>query len=202
VSGDIKVSAWFSERRSVLRWFPHAYFIFRYTIYLLMRSIPRKSMSKNNLWRVRQVERDSFDMRRLSTPAGWHTHSRCFVVYNNLCMNECSKKWRQSSALGTNDVSSTADDLPHTRGLTRLLIGDSLVTGILAFHPINITTISNSFFSVIHKLFNLIWRDQHLWRQKCKVNGVPETINHFAYNFAKCSPILKILSPADWVINV
>ena len=29
-----------------------------------------------------------------------------------------------------------------------------------------------------------------------------ETISHFACNFAKCSPILKILLPADWIINV
>jgi len=30
---------------------------------------------------------------------------------------------------------------------------------------------------------------------------VHETINHFACNFAKCSPILKILL-ADWMMNV
>jgi len=29
------------------------------------------------------------------------------------------------------------------------------------------------------------------------VNGAHETINHFACNFAKCSPVLKILSTAD-----
>ena len=38
--------------------------------------------------------------------------------------------------------------------------------------------------------------------QKCKPNGAHETINHFACNFAKCLPILKIRSPADWMINV
>jgi len=27
-------------------------------------------------------------------------------------------------------------------------------------------------------------------------------MNHFAYNFAKCSPILIILSPGNWVINL
>ena len=30
-----------------------------------------------------------------------------------------------------------------------------------------------------------------------KVNGAYDTINHFACNFAKCSPILKVLSPAN-----
>ena len=52
------------------------------------------------------------------------------------------------------------------------------------------------------QIIQLIWRDQHLWGKKCKVNGVHETISHFACNFAKYSPILKILSPADWIINV
>jgi len=28
-------------------------------------------------------------------------------------------------------------------------------------------------------------------------NGVYDTVNDFAHNFAKCSPILKILSPAE-----
>jgi len=47
----------------------------------------------------------------------------------------------------------------------------------------------------------LIWRDLNLWGQKCKANGVYDTVNHFACNFAKCSPMLKILSPAEWMIN-
>jgi len=33
-------------------------------------------------------------------------------------------------------------------------------------------------------------------------NKVHVSINHFACNFAKCSPTLKILSPADCMINV
>ena len=48
-------------------------------------------------------------------------------------------------------------------------------------------------------LFNC--RVLHLWWQKCKANGVYDTINHFACNFAKCSPILTILSPANWMIT-
>ena len=53
--------------------------------------------------------------------------------------------------------------------------------------------------SVCHaQVIQLIWRDLHLWGQKCKVNGVYDTVNHLACDFAKCSPILKILSPSEW----
>jgi len=50
----------------------------------------------------------------------------------------------------------------------------------------------------------LISRDLHLSGQKCKANGVydNDTVNDFARNFNKCSPILKILSPAEFMINV
>ena len=53
------------------------------------------------------------------------------------------------------------------------------------------------FLSVINKLFNLstefcIFEDKSL-----KANGAYDTINHFACNFAKCSRIFKILSPAQ-----
>ena len=47
------------------------------------------------------------------------------------------------------------------------------------------------------QVIQLIWRDQHLRGQKCNANGAHKTVNHFACNFTKCSPILKILSPAD-----
>jgi len=43
----------------------------------------------------------------------------------------------------------------------------------------------------------LIWRVLRPRGQKCKANVAHETINHFACNFAKCLPILQILSPAD-----
>jgi len=48
-----------------------------------------------------------------------------------------------------------------------------------------------------HKLFNLSGEISIVEEKKCKANGVHEAINHFACNFAKSSPILKILSPAD-----
>jgi len=35
----------------------------------------------------------------------------------------------------------------------------------------------------------LIWRVLHLWKQTFKANEAYDTINHFACNFAKCSPI-------------
>jgi len=47
-----------------------------------------------------------------------------------------------------------------------------------------------------------IWRVLHLWGEKSKANGAYDSINHFACNFAKCSPILKILTPAKWTINL
>ena len=52
------------------------------------------------------------------------------------------------------------------------------------------------------QVIQLIWRDLHLWGQKCRANGIYDTVNDFARNFAKCSPILKILSLAEWIINV
>jgi len=41
-----------------------------------------------------------------------------------------------------------------------------------------------------------------LWGKKRKANGAYETINHFVRRFAKCSPIVKSLSPANWMINL
>jgi len=48
----------------------------------------------------------------------------------------------------------------------------------------------------------LMWRVPHLWGEKCNANGAHDAINHFVRIFAKCSPILKILLPANWIINV
>ena len=55
---------------------------------------------------------------------------------------------------------------------------------------------------LLQQVIQLIWRDLHIWGQKCKANGVHDTVNHFACNLAKCSPILEIFSPAEWMINV
>ena len=44
----------------------------------------------------------------------------------------------------------------------------------------------------------LIWPVLHLWW----LNATCDTVSHFACNFAKCSLILKILLPANWVINL
>jgi len=52
------------------------------------------------------------------------------------------------------------------------------------------------------QVIQVIWRDQHVWGQKCNKNRANESINHFVCNFTKCSPILKILSLADWMMNV
>ena len=50
-------------------------------------------------------------------------------------------------------------------------------------------------------LFNLAG-EICIFGQKCKANEVYDTLNDFARNFAKYSPILKIPSPAEWMINV
>jgi len=63
-------------------------------------------------------------------------------------------------------------------------------------HPIVTVFIYNS------QVILLIWRTLHLWGQKCKANGVYNTINLFTCNFAKCSPILLILFLSNWVINL
>jgi len=42
-----------------------------------------------------------------------------------------------------------------------------------------------------------MWRVRHLCGKKRKANGAHETMNRFVSNFAKCSSILKILSPAN-----
>jgi len=56
--------------------------------------------------------------------------------------------------------------------------------------------------SVVHKLFNLSGEIYMFEDKNCKANRVYDTVNNFARNLAKCSPILKILSPAEWMINV
>jgi len=53
------------------------------------------------------------------------------------------------------------------------------------------------FLSVIHSTYlasSACLRNKREWAH--------ETVNHFVRNFAKSSPILKILSPADWVIDL
>jgi len=44
--------------------------------------------------------------------------------------------------------------------------------------------------SIRHRQVNLLnWWVLYLWRPKSKENGVYDTINHFACNFAQCLPI-------------
>ena len=50
------------------------------------------------------------------------------------------------------------------------------------------------------QVISLTWRVLHLWGWISKTNGMCDTINHFACNFAKCLPILKFLTPANWII--
>jgi len=66
----------------------------------------------------------------------------------------------------------------------------------------SVSPYSNSFFIYNSQVILLIWRTLHLWGQKCKANGVYDTINLFTCNFAKCSPILLILFLSNWVINL
>jgi len=50
--------------------------------------------------------------------------------------------------------------------------------------------------SVIHKLFDLPG-EICIFEDKSATRMGHDTVNDFARNFAKCSPILKILSPAE-----
>jgi len=43
--------------------------------------------------------------------------------------------------------------------------------------PINITTISKKVYVRLTQVIQLIWRDLHLWGQKCKANGAYDTVN-------------------------
>ena len=61
---------------------------------------------------------------------------------------------------------------------------------------------SPTVFVLYTQVILLAWRVLHLWGQTSKANWVYDAINHFASNVAKCSPILKILSPANWISNV
>jgi len=79
-----------------------------------------------------------------------------------------------------------------------LIFVDNILTLICLLTQQRLVTVSVRNTQVIQR----IWRDQHLWGQKCNKNRAHETINHFACNFTKCSPILKILSLADWIMNV
>ena len=67
--------------------------------------------------------------------------------------------------------------------------------------PINIITITYQLLSEIHKLFYLSG-EFCILRKKWKANGAYgayKTINYFACNFAKCSPILQIPSQqTEW----
>ena len=59
----------------------------------------------------------------------------------------------------------------------------------------NDVTVTLCILSVCNtQVIQLIWRDLHLWGQKCKANGLYDTVNDFARNFAKCSLIVNIFS--------
>jgi len=48
----------------------------------------------------------------------------------------------------------------------------------------------------------LMWQVTHHRGQICKAKGAYDTIYHFACSFAKYSPVLKILSPPNCMINL
>jgi len=65
---------------------------------------------------------------------------------------------------------------------------------------INIRQLAIVFVRYIQVIL-LIWRVLRRWRQTSKANGVYDTINRFACNFAKCSLILKFLhQEIEWHI--
>jgi len=66
-----------------------------------------------------------------------------------------------------------------------LLFVDSKLTLICLLTQQRFVTVSVRNTQVIRPIL----RDQHPLGQKCRANGANETINHFACNFAKCSPI-------------
>ena len=83
---------------------------------------------------------------------------------------------------------------------SRLIFVDNKLTLICLLTQQQSATVSVRNAQVI----SLVRRVMHLWGQKSKANGVYDTNNRFACrpNFAKCSSVLKIISPANWTINL
>jgi len=100
-----------------------------------------------------------------------------------------------SSRSVANDASLSVSE---SKLIYRILISaDNKVKGIWLFTQQQLVTVSVRHTQDIL----LMWRVLHLWGKRRKGKWGAWN-NHFVRNFVECSPILQILSSANWMINL